>query len=101
MFTVICLAIKYPNNLPLVSTHYQQMSCCSFIGVSCQGAMLVERAASVGEGFSQEAPLVYTFGHLSPASNLTLYNILVSRMAATIQDKMVANRKGTIFHFIC
>ncbi|XP_042869023.1 protein CLP1 homolog [Penaeus japonicus] len=57
------------------------------------GALLVERAADVGEGFSQEAPLVYNFGHLSPASNMTLYNILVSRMAATIQDKMVGNRK--------
>lgn len=37
---------------------------------------------------------MYNFGHLSPASNMTLYNILVSRMAATIQDKMVGNRKG-------
>lgn len=62
--------------------------------VHFQGALLVERAADVGEGFSQEAPLVYNFGHLSPASNMTLYNILVSRMAATIQDKMVGNRKG-------
>ena len=58
------------------------------------GALLVERAASVGEGFSQEAPLVYNFGHLSPASNPTLYNILVSRMAAAIQEKMARNRKG-------
>ncbi|XP_045112240.1 protein CLP1 homolog [Portunus trituberculatus] len=57
------------------------------------GALLVERAASVGEGFSQEAPLVYTFGHLTPASNPTLYNILVSRMASTIQEKMARNRK--------
>lgn len=57
------------------------------------GALLVERAASVGEGFSQEAPLVYTFGHLTPASNPTLYNILVSRMASTIQEKMNRNRK--------
>ncbi|XP_042215212.1 protein CLP1 homolog isoform X1 [Homarus americanus] len=57
------------------------------------GSLLVERAASVGEGFSQEAPLVYNFGHLAPSSNPTLYNILVSRMAATVQDKMVANRK--------
>ncbi|KAG0728770.1 Protein CLP1 [Chionoecetes opilio] len=57
------------------------------------GALLVERAASVGEGFSQEAPLVYNFGHLTPASNPTLYNILVSRMASTTQEKMVHNRK--------
>ncbi|XP_076041049.1 protein CLP1 homolog [Oratosquilla oratoria] len=57
------------------------------------GALLVERAASVDEGFSQEAPIVYNFGHISPQENMTLYNILVSRMAATVHNKMGVNRK--------
>ncbi|XP_069192677.1 protein CLP1 homolog isoform X1 [Procambarus clarkii] len=57
------------------------------------GAQLVERAFSVEEGFSEEAPLIYNFGHLAPHSNLTLYNILVSRMATTVQGKMGGNKK--------
>lgn len=57
------------------------------------GTVLVERTASVDEGFSQEAPLVYNFGNVSPNSNMTLYNILVSRMAQTVQEKIVSNRK--------
>ncbi|XP_068210605.1 protein CLP1 homolog isoform X1 [Palaemon carinicauda] len=57
------------------------------------GALLIERAASVGEGFSQEAPLVFNFGHLYPDANMTLYNILVSRLASIVQDKMVINKK--------
>jgi len=57
------------------------------------GAVLVERTASIDEGFSQEAPLVYNFGHIAPNSNMTLYNILVSRMAQTVQEKIVSNRK--------
>ncbi|KAG7172717.1 CLP1-like, partial [Homarus americanus] len=48
----------------------------------------------VGQGsIAIPGTIVYNFGHLAPSSNPTLYNILVSRMAATVQDKMVANRK--------
>ena len=69
------------------------------------GALLIERAASVGEGFSQEAPLVFNFGHLNPDANMTLYNILVSRLASIVQDKMVINKKGEcsriIFRCVC
>lgn len=58
------------------------------------GSVLVERTASVEEGFSQEAPLVFSFGHATPRTNHTLYNILVSRMAVIVHEKMACNRKG-------
>jgi hypothetical protein len=60
------------------------------------GAVLVERAASVREGFSQEAPLVYSFGDKTPSSNMTLYNILVQKMGSDIHAKMASNKKGAI-----
>ncbi|KAG8233599.1 hypothetical protein J437_LFUL001010 [Ladona fulva] len=58
------------------------------------GALLVERPATVEEGFSQQAPLVYHYGHKSPGNNPALYNMLVSRLAEVIQERMGANRKG-------
>ncbi|XP_067010563.1 protein CLP1 homolog [Anabrus simplex] len=58
------------------------------------GALLVERPAAVEEGFSQQAPLVYHFGHTSPDTNLTLYNILVSRLAEVVQERLQANRRA-------
>ncbi|XP_049782845.1 protein CLP1 homolog [Schistocerca cancellata] len=58
------------------------------------GALLVERPASVEEGFSQQAPLVYHFGHCGPAANLTLYNILVTRLSEVVSERMQANRRA-------
>ncbi|KAJ4439451.1 protein CLP1 homolog [Periplaneta americana] len=58
------------------------------------GALLVERPAAVEEGFSQQAPLVYHYGHKSPSTNLALYNMLVSRLAEVISERMQANRKA-------
>lgn len=55
---------------------------------------MVERPASVDEGFSQQAPLVYHYGHKSLNQNLTLFNTLVSRMAEVIHERMAANKKG-------
>ncbi|XP_018014894.1 protein CLP1 homolog isoform X2 [Hyalella azteca] len=60
------------------------------------GAVLVERAASVREGFSQEAPLVYSFGDKTPSSNMTLYNILVQKMGSDIHAKMASNKKVSV-----
>jgi polyribonucleotide 5'-hydroxyl-kinase len=42
------------------------------------GAVLVERPASVEEGFQQSAPLVYHYGHLTPGHNSMLFNKLVN-----------------------
>uniref|UniRef100_A0A2R5LJW0 Protein CLP1 homolog n=2 Tax=Ornithodoros turicata TaxID=34597 RepID=A0A2R5LJW0_9ACAR len=57
------------------------------------GALLVERPADIEEGFSQQAPLVYHFGHNYPGANATLYNVLVSRMAEVINMRAERNKK--------
>lgn len=57
---------------------------------------MVERPASVDEGFSQQAPLVYHYGYKSLNMNTTLFNTLVTRMAEVIHDRMATNKKGNI-----
>ncbi len=60
------------------------------------GAMLIERPASIEDnGFTQQAPMVYFFGHKSPRENIPLYNLLVSKLAETVHERMESNRKGT------
>ncbi|CAG9565692.1 unnamed protein product [Danaus chrysippus] len=59
------------------------------------GALLVERPASIEEGFSQQAPLVYHFGHKSPGDNLELYNMIVSRLAEVIAERCENNKKAS------
>ncbi|KAJ8881351.1 hypothetical protein PR048_017832 [Dryococelus australis] len=58
------------------------------------GALLVERPANVEEGFSQQAPLVYHYGHKSAGANVALYNMLVSRLSEVVSERMKANRKA-------
>jgi polyribonucleotide 5'-hydroxyl-kinase len=60
------------------------------------GALLVERPSTVEEGFSQQAPLVYHYGHKTPGTNSPLYNTLVSRLAEVIQERMNSNKKGNL-----
>jgi len=60
------------------------------------GALLVERHASIEEGFSQNSPLVYHYGHKTPGHNLVLYNQLVSRIADVTRDRLAANKKAEI-----
>lgn len=57
------------------------------------GAFLVEKIAHVGEGFSQKAPLVYQFGHLSPSGNDAYFNVLLSQLADVTLKRMQANKK--------
>lgn len=57
------------------------------------GAFLVERIAHVEDGFSQQAPLVYQFGHLSPSGNDTYYNVLASKMAEVTSRRLQTNKK--------
>lgn len=57
------------------------------------GAILVERPASLEEGFSQQAPLVYHLGHKSPSSNDALYRIIISKMAEVTLEALQANKK--------
>lgn len=57
------------------------------------GGYVAERTLDVEEVFSHTAPLVFHFGHTSPSKNLTLYNLLVSRVADVINDKCDKNPK--------
>eukprot|EP00088_Acartia_fossae_P047123 TRINITY_DN5105_c0_g1_i2.p1 TRINITY_DN5105_c0_g1~~TRINITY_DN5105_c0_g1_i2.p1 ORF type:complete len:439 (+),score=74.36 TRINITY_DN5105_c0_g1_i2:50-1318(+) len=60
------------------------------------GALLVERHASIEEGFSQNSPLVYHYGHITPKPNLVLYNQLVSRIADVVRERLTNNRKAEV-----
>lgn len=60
------------------------------------GALLVERPSNVVDGFSQQAPLVFHFGHKNPNSNAVLYNLLVTRLAEVCSDRLQANKKAKI-----
>lgn len=59
------------------------------------GALLVERPANVVEGFSQQAPLVFHFGHKTPSANTALYNLLVTRLSEVCFDRLQANKKAS------
>jgi len=60
------------------------------------GAMLVERPASIEEGFSQNSPLAYHYGHKTPGHNPVLYNQLVSRLADVVRERLKVNRKADV-----
>lgn len=65
--------------------------------ISCpgtMGALLVERPATIEDGFSQKAPLIYSFGHTSPGGNDKLYRVLVSRLAMVTRDRLDANKRA-------
>ncbi|XP_058835436.1 protein CLP1 homolog [Topomyia yanbarensis] len=58
------------------------------------GALLVERPAPVAEGFAQQAPLVYHFGHTTPSDNDVFFNVLISKLAETTLERLQANKKA-------
>jgi len=60
------------------------------------GAMLVERPASIEEGFSQNSPLCYHYGHTTPGQNPVLYNQLVSRLADVVRERLEQNSKANV-----
>lgn len=60
------------------------------------GALLIERPATIEEGFSQEAPLVFNVGHKSPGQNRALFNMLVNKLADRVAERMETNKKSKI-----
>lgn len=56
--------------------------------------MAIERPADVEEGFSQVCPLIYHYGHKEPGTNIMLYNLLVTKLAQTVAERMDANRQS-------
>lgn len=58
------------------------------------GAFLVERPAAVEDDFSQQAPLVYQFGHITPSENDAYYDLLISKLAEVTLERMQSNKKS-------
>ncbi len=56
-------------------------------------AILVERPASIEDGFSINHPLVYHYGHTSPGKNVELFSRIVSRMADVVRERMKVNSR--------
>lgn len=59
----------------------------------------MERPAAIDEGFSQEAPLVYHFGHKSPAANPALFSLIVTQLANTVKERIEVNKKS-MYYFL-
>uniref|UniRef100_A0A1A9W0M8 Protein CLP1 homolog n=1 Tax=Glossina brevipalpis TaxID=37001 RepID=A0A1A9W0M8_9MUSC len=57
------------------------------------GTILVERPASIEEGVSQTAPLIYHFGHKTPSANHVLYKAVISKMAEVTLESMNVNKR--------
>lgn len=58
------------------------------------GALLIERPASIDEGFAQEAPLVFNYGHKSLDKNIALLSILTSQLASAVKEKLEVNKRA-------
>lgn len=58
------------------------------------GALLVERPSPVDDGFSEQSPLVYHFGHKSPSENDTLYKKIISKLAEVTLERLNVNKKA-------
>jgi polyribonucleotide 5'-hydroxyl-kinase len=58
--------------------------------------------SSAIHGYSQfptRSPLVYYYGHQSPAENLRLYKKYVSRLALAVTSRLAEDTRGLIFPF--
>lgn len=76
---------------------FVKIACVVLIIQLFLGALLIERPASLSEGFSQEAPLVYHFGHKTPSYNTALYSLLLEQLASTIKSRMEVNKKSRYY----
>ncbi|KAK2181508.1 hypothetical protein NP493_394g02013 [Ridgeia piscesae] len=60
------------------------------------GALIVERPADIEEGYALTAPLLYHFGHKTPADNWPLYNLLITRLAEMINMRCNSNSRTNV-----
>ncbi|XP_068747119.1 protein CLP1 homolog [Montipora capricornis] len=68
-----------------------------YVGIpGTMGALLIERPADIEEGFPLQAPLVYHYGHLSPAPNEKLYNKVSSTIAEVTKQRFEKNKKARV-----
>jgi polyribonucleotide 5'-hydroxyl-kinase len=56
-------------------------------------SLLIERPASIEEGFSQHAPLVIHYGHKTPDFNNELYKICVSTLANITLERLKDDKR--------
>ena len=64
--------------------------CAGQGGIAAPGSIAatpVEAPVDVEEGLPVEVPLVYFYGHVSPADNPELYKFLVERLAALLDKR--------------
>ena len=69
------------------------MLCAGQGGIAAPGSIAatpVEAPVDVEEGLPVEVPLVYFYGHVSPADNPELYKFLVERLAALLDKRAEA-----------
>ena len=69
------------------------MLCTGQGGIAAPGSIAatpVEAPVDVEEGLPVEVPLVYFYGHVSPADNPELYKFLVDRLAALLDKRAEA-----------
>lgn len=57
------------------------------------GALLIERPASIEDGFSQLAPLVVHFGHKAPDFNNELYKICTTTLADITMERLKEDKR--------
>lgn len=63
----------------------------SIPGTMC--SLLIERPASIEEGFSQQAPMVVHFGHKNPDANNELYKTCVTTLAEISTQRLNEDRR--------
>jgi polyribonucleotide 5'-hydroxyl-kinase len=56
-------------------------------------SLLIERPASIEEGFSQQAPMVVHFGHKAPSFNLDLYKMCVETLANITMQRLKEDKR--------
>jgi len=66
----------------------------SIPGTIC--SLLIERPASIEEGFSKLAPLVVHFGHKTPDHNNELYKICISTLADITMERLKVDKKAMV-----
>lgn len=62
-------------------------------------AILVERPASIEDGFSQTAPLVYHLGYRTPSCNTALYKLIISKLAEVTLESLNVNKRSKLNHY--
>ncbi|KRY66456.1 Protein CLP1 -like protein, partial [Trichinella pseudospiralis] len=63
-------------------------------------ALYIEKSADPIEGFDKRMPIVYSYGHLTPGANISLYNALVEQLAKLLNQRCAENRSANTSGFV-